>query len=76
MIETAGRWIGRTDLCEGGSDDEGEEAADKPADGDLEPLPVAMAVGNEVMPPARMQMIENEIAKLEKPLIRRDNSWA
>ena len=26
---------------------------------------------NEVMPPARMQMIENEIAKLEKPLIRR-----
>ena len=30
----------------------------------------------EVMPPARMQMMENEMAKLEKPLIRRDSSWA
>jgi len=30
----------------------------------------------EVMPPARMQMMEKEMAKLEKPLIRRDSSWA
>ena len=30
----------------------------------------------EVMPPARMQMIEKEMAKLEKPLMRRDSSWA
>ena len=31
---------------------------------------------NDVMPPAMMQMIENEIAKFEKPLMRRDSSWA
>ena len=30
----------------------------------------------EVIPPARMQMMEKEIAKLEKPLMRRDSSWA
>src|SRR5262245_63295737 len=31
---------------------------------------------NEVMPPARMQRIDIETAKLEKPLRRRSNSWA
>jgi hypothetical protein len=31
---------------------------------------------NDVIPPAMMQMIENEIAKFEKPLMRRDSSWA
>ena len=35
-----------------------------------------MASGNDVMPPARMQMIEKEMAKLEKPLMRRASSWA
>src|SRR5204863_137276 len=29
-----------------------------------------------VMPPARMQMIDSEMAKLENPLMRRSNSWA
>src|SRR5260221_639338 len=29
---------------------------------------------SEVMPPARMQMMENEMAKLEKPLMRR-SGW-
>jgi len=28
------------------------------------------------MPPDGMQMIEKEMAKLEKPFIRRSNSWA
>ena len=31
---------------------------------------------DDVMPPARMQMIENEIAKFEKPLMRRNSSCA
>ena len=31
---------------------------------------------NEVIPPARMQMIDSEMAKLEKADIRRANSWA
>ena len=31
---------------------------------------------SDVMPPARMQMIENEIAKFEKPLMRRSSSCA
>ncbi len=31
---------------------------------------------SEVTPPARMQMIENEIAKFEKPLMRRRSSCA
>ncbi len=31
---------------------------------------------SELMPPERMQMMEKEIAKLEKPPIRRDSSWA
>src|SRR5437868_15424829 len=31
---------------------------------------------NEVTPPARMQMMDSDRAKLEKPLIRRANSWA
>ena len=30
---------------------------------------------NEVKQPARIEMIENEIAKLEKPDHERDNSW-
>jgi hypothetical protein len=31
---------------------------------------------SDVMPPARMQMIEKEIAKLEKPPMRRSSSCA
>ena len=38
--------------------------------------PAENATGKAVMPPARMQMIENEIAKLEKPCIRRASSCA
>ena len=33
-------------------------------------------VPNAVMPPATMQMIANEIAKLENPLMRRESSCA
>src|SRR5215207_5611145 len=41
------------------------------------PGPAALkAAGKAEMPPARIQMIENDIAKLEKPLIRRASSWA
>ena len=31
--------------------------------------------GNDVMPPATMQMIDSEMAKFENPLIRRSSSW-
>ena len=31
---------------------------------------------SEVMPPARMQIVENEIAKFENAPIRRRSSWA
>ena len=77
MVEAAGRRIGRGDLAERGGDDQREDAADDPADGrPRSRRPVAMASGNEVMPPARMQMIEKEMAKFEKPLMRRASSWA
>jgi hypothetical protein len=35
------------------------------------PPPAPNAVGNPVMPPARMQMMANETAKFEKRLMRR-----
>ena len=40
------------------------------------PPTVQKPTWNEVIPPARMQMIEREIAKFEKPLIRRASSCA
>src|ERR1051326_3192946 len=41
------------------------------------PPPVELkAAENEEIPPARIQMIENEIAKFENPPIRRESSWA
>ncbi len=46
-----------------------------------QPIPIAAPptlqnpCGKEVIPPATMQMIENETAKFEKPLICRDSSW-
>ena len=36
----------------------------------------AVAWASELMPPDRMQMMENETAKLEKTLMRRSSSWA
>ena len=42
----------------------------------VKPPPVQKPTWNEVMPPARMQMMENEIAKLENPCMRRDSSCA
>ncbi len=47
-----------------------------------QPMPIAappmllMPWPSELMPPERMQIIEKETAKLENPLMRRDNSWA
>ena len=47
-----------------------------------QPIPMAappapdVACASELMPPDKMQMIENEIAKLEKEPIRRESSWA
>ena len=47
-----------------------------------QPMPIAAPPAalkpswKEVIPPARMQMMEKEMAKLEKPLMRRDSSWA
>jgi hypothetical protein len=38
--------------------------------------PVESAIGNDPNPPDRMQMIENDIAKLWNVPIRRDSSWA
>ena len=40
------------------------------------PPAAANPLGKAVMPPAKMQIIENEMAKFENPLIRRANSWA
>jgi len=34
------------------------------------------ACGNELIPPERMQMIENEMAKFENFDIERESSWA
>ena len=42
---------------------------------DAPPAP-AVACPSELMPPERMQMMENETAKLEKALMRRSNSCA
>jgi len=43
----------------------------------IEPPPAALRPAwKAVMPPATMQMIANEIAKFEKPLMRRSNSCA
>ena len=48
----------------------------------IQPMPAPappteeIAWANELMPPDRMQMIEKEIAKLEKRLIDRWSSWA
>ena len=47
-----------------------------------QPMPIAappapdVAWASELMPPDRMQMIEKEIAKFEKPPMLRANSWA
>ncbi|MNR62561.1 hypothetical protein D3C85_1846240 [compost metagenome] len=47
-----------------------------------QPMPMAAPPAPEVpwarelMPPERMQMIEKEIAKLEKTPIRRESCWA
>ena len=40
------------------------------------PPPAEKPDWKEVMPPARMQMMENEIAKLEKPPMRLASSCA
>ena len=40
----------------------------------LAPPAAVNPFGNAVMPPARMQMIEKLMAKLENPLMRRDSS--
>ena len=37
---------------------------------------VDMAIGKDASPPEMMQMMENEMAKLWKVPMRRDNSWA
>ena len=48
----------------------------------IQPMPAPappieeIACAKELMPPDRMQMIENDIAKFEKRLIDRCNSWA
>ncbi len=47
-----------------------------------QPIPIAappapeVPWASELMPPDRMQMIENEIAKLENKPMRRSSSWA
>ena len=48
----------------------------------IQPMPAPapptdeVAWANELMPPDRMQMIENEMAKFENLLIPRESSWA
>ncbi|MCY1226376.1 hypothetical protein D3C72_2577750 [compost metagenome] len=47
-----------------------------------QPMPIAappapaVAWASELMPPERMQMIENDTAKFENWLMRRSSSWA
>ncbi len=47
----------------------------QPSPIDIPPAP-AVAWPSELMPPDRMQMMEKEIAKLEKRRMRRDSSCA
>ena len=68
MIEPAGRRIGRRDLAERAA----TTSANKPPI--TQPMVTEKGPPDDkcdrkvVMPPARMQMIENEIAKFENPL--------
>ena len=48
----------------------------------IQPMPMAapptplMPCPSELMPPERMQMMENEIAKFRMPFMLRASSWA
>ena len=77
MVEPAGRRVGRRDLRHGEARPRARTAPpiSQPITTEKAP-PAENATGNAVMPPARMQMIENEMAKLEKPPILRASSWA
>ena len=69
VIEAAGRRIGRADLRHGHGEDQARRSS-RPASRcrcRCRPTP-EVACASELMPPDRMQMIENEIAKLEKRL--------
>ena len=76
VIEAAGGRIGRGDLRHRDGEDQRDEAADQPADADADAADREVAWANELMPPERMQMIENEMAKFEKRLMPRASSWA
>ena len=63
--------------CLRAPDDQAWQAEERGQPIPMEAPPAALKPSwNEVMPPARMQMMENEMAKFENPLIRRDNSCA
>lgn len=51
------------------------EASGQPKPMDAPPVALRLS-GSAVTPPARMQMMENEMAKFWKPPMRRDSSWA
>ena len=75
MIEAAGRGVGRA-ICTCHREDEAEKQPSEPADAEPTPPTPEVACASELMPPDRMQMIENEMAKLENRLRLRCSSWA
>ena len=76
MVEAAGGRIGRGDLAERGrTTSANTPPISQPIVTENGP-PEESATGKVVMPPARMQMIENEIAKFENPFMRRSSSCA
>ena len=76
VIQAARRRVGGSDLRHG----QGEHGGD--AQPNIQPMPAPappiddVACANELMPPDRMQMMENEIAKFENLHMLRDSSWA
>ena len=66
-VDAARRREGRHQLGHAEPDDEDEDRDDRPAPGDRRRAAVVPAAPKVVKQPARIEMIENEIAKLEKP---------
>ena len=77
VIQTARRREGGCDLPHAKSNGHCQRRRRSTRSRTAPPGPAALkAAGKAEMPPARIQMIENEIAKFENPLMRRASSWA
>ena len=75
MIQPAGGRKRRRQLGHRQRDAQREQAAGGQPSPMAAPPTLQNPCGNDVMPPARMQMIDSEMAKFENPLIRRSSSW-